>query len=255
MAVDEAILEACIRGLAPPTLRLYAWSPPCLSLGYAQPSSDVDYAHLAAFGWDLVRRPTGGRGILHTDELTYSVIASQSEPRLTGGVLESYRRLSSALLAALRRLGLPAISSAEPAGSAEGDRENPICFEVSSNFEIRINNKKIIGSAQARRQDGVLQHGSLPLYGDLSRITLALKYPGEANRLKAADRLLERATTLDSALGYLADWAYAAQSITWGFQTELNLDLEPGELTPEEGRLAYKLFQTKYTHPSWLSKQ
>ncbi|HEX9617401.1 MAG TPA: hypothetical protein VGA03_08280, partial [Anaerolineales bacterium] len=96
MAVDEAILEAVGRGQADPTLRLYAWSPPCLSLGYAQPSSDVDLPQLHALGWDLVRRPTGGRAILHTDELTYAVIAPLSEPRLAGSVLESYQSLSQA---------------------------------------------------------------------------------------------------------------------------------------------------------------
>src|SRR5512140_660191 len=88
MAVDEAILEFAARGAVLPTLRLYAWDPPCLSLGYAQPSSDVDLETLRRRGWDLVRRPTGGRAILHTNELTYSVSGPQHEPRLAGGVLE-----------------------------------------------------------------------------------------------------------------------------------------------------------------------
>jgi lipoate-protein ligase A len=80
MAVDEAILEAVGRGASLPTLRLYAWEPACLSLGYAQPIGDVDQPRLRARGWDLVRRPTGGRAVLHTDELTYSVIAPPGEP-------------------------------------------------------------------------------------------------------------------------------------------------------------------------------
>src|SRR5690606_14878512 len=96
MAVDEAVLEAVGQGDVLPTLRLYAWNPPCLSLGFAQPVQDVDRAALARLGWELVRRPTGGRAILHTDELTYSVIAPLDEPRVAGSVLESYRRLSQA---------------------------------------------------------------------------------------------------------------------------------------------------------------
>ena len=107
MAMDEAILEAVGRGESQPTLRLYAWEPACLSLGYAQPLADVDMPRLQAHGWELVRRPTGGRAILHTDELTYSVIAPLDEPRLAGGVLESYSRLAAALLEALRQLNLP----------------------------------------------------------------------------------------------------------------------------------------------------
>ena len=106
MAVDEAIFEASTRGDVPPTLRLYAWEPACLSLGYAQPVADVDEARLHANGWELVRRPTGGRAILHTDELTYSVTGPQDEPILAGEIMSSYRRLSSAILAAVEQIGV-----------------------------------------------------------------------------------------------------------------------------------------------------
>jgi len=106
MAVDEAILEGVCSGNSQPTLRLYAWQPACLSLGYAQPFSEVDSEALAAKGWDIVRRPTGGRAILHVDELTYAVIAPDTDPRVAGSVLDSYLRLSEALLEALRLIGL-----------------------------------------------------------------------------------------------------------------------------------------------------
>ena len=89
MAVDEALLEAVGSNQSLPCLRLYAWEPPCLSIGYAQPFADIDRSRLADFGWDWVRRPTGGRAILHADELTYSVIAPLDEPRVSGSVLES----------------------------------------------------------------------------------------------------------------------------------------------------------------------
>ena len=88
MAVDEAILEEVSRGNSLPTLRLYAWEPPCLSIGYAQPISNVDLVRLRAYDWELVRRPTGGRAVLHTDELTYSVIAPSKEPLVAGTLLE-----------------------------------------------------------------------------------------------------------------------------------------------------------------------
>src|SRR6476659_8951378 len=90
MAVDEAILLAVAEGSSPPTLRFFDWTPPCLSLGYSQPAAEVDFGRLARLGYSLVRRPTGGRAILHTDELTYSVIAPMEEPRVRGGVMESY---------------------------------------------------------------------------------------------------------------------------------------------------------------------
>ena len=106
MAVDEALLEAVGRGESLPTLRLYDWAPTCLSLGLAQSYKDVDVPRLKANGWDVVRRATGGRAILHADELTYSVTAPPDEPRVRGSVLESYRRLAGALVAAIRALGL-----------------------------------------------------------------------------------------------------------------------------------------------------
>src|SRR3990172_6727318 len=98
MAADEAILESVGRRVSLPALRLYAWEPACLSLGYAQPLADVDVPGLQTNGWDVVRRLTGGRAVLHTDEITYSVIAPLDEPRVVGTVLEAYSRLAAALV-------------------------------------------------------------------------------------------------------------------------------------------------------------
>ena len=91
MAADMALLQAVGAGLTAPVLRLYAWSPPCLSLGYGQHVSEADRGRLAALGWGIVRRPTGGRAILHTDELTYSVALPADHPLAAGSVVESYR--------------------------------------------------------------------------------------------------------------------------------------------------------------------
>jgi lipoate-protein ligase A len=253
MAVDEALLETAGQGLSFPCLRLYSWEPPCLSIGYAQPSSDVDRQRLSDLGWDWVRRPTGGRAILHTDELTYSIVASLSEPRLSGSVLESYQRLSKALLAALHSLGLPA--EAHPIHPSTTNQANvPVCFEVPSNYEIVIAGRKLIGSAQARRKDGVLQHGTLPLWGDLTRITDVLIYSDHQALIDAAARLLSHATTVESVLGYRIDWDAAAHAFIEGFQSELDLELLEGKLSEQELMRADELMQEKYSRPSWLER-
>lgn len=257
MAADEAILESSGRGETPPTLRLYAWSPPCLSLGYAQPLSDVDLAALEQRGWELVRRPTGGRAILHTDELTYSVAGPLDEPRLAGGVLESYRVLAAALLRALQLLGIPAQADEKPSAAApQGAQpnQNPVCFEVPSNYEITVGGKKLIGSAQARRKEGVLQHGSLPLCGDLTRIVQALIFPDPQAQARAAERLLQRATTVEGVLGQPLDWEQAAQAFAQAFAETLNLQLLPGDLTPQERQRAEALLAEKYANPSWTGR-
>ena len=253
MAVDEAILESATRGEVPPTLRLFAWLPPCLSLGYAQPVADVDRARLAQHSWDLVRRPTGGKAILHTDELTYSVSGPQTEPCLVGSILESYRRLSTALLEALHLLGMPAQSQSEIVQN-ENEPKGPVCFEVPSNYEITVGGKKLIGSAQSRRRGGVLQHGTLPLRGDLTRIISVLSYPDEASRLQAMKKLAARATTAEIVLGYPLDWDTAAQAFKKAFEERLDLQLIPSRLTRAELDRAAELEAEKYNHPSWTER-
>ena len=252
MAVDESILEHATRGDVLPTLRLFAWEPACLSLGHAQPFADVDTTRLGSRGWDVVRRMTGGRAILHTDELTYSVTGPAHEPRLVGSILESYNRLAQALLAAVHDLGLP-VEMKEGKADSSG-QVNPVCFEVPSTYEITVNGKKLIGSAQARRKDGVLQHGSLPLTGDLTRIVQALVFTDEAARERAGQRLLERATTVESVLGHAVDWETAVQAFVRAFEAQLGLSFERGKLSESELVRAEELVNEKYAHPSWTER-
>jgi lipoate-protein ligase A len=252
MAVDEAILEHVERDEVFPTLRLYVWEPPCLSLGRAQPFTDVDTARLKSHGWEVVRRMTGGRAILHTDELTYSVTGRTDGPNLAGTLLESYNHLAGALLAAVKDLGLP-VEMKENKVENNGV-PNPVCFEVPSTYEITVNGKKLIGSAQARRRDGVLQHGALPLTGDLTRICQALVFPDESAREAAMRRLLARATTVESVLGREVVWETAAQAFIRAFEAQLDLKLERGELSESELARAEELVKEKYAHPFWTER-
>jgi lipoyl(octanoyl) transferase len=269
MAVDEAILDAAGREQVPPTLRLYAWSPPCLSIGFSQPAADVDLKALNSLGWDIVRRPTGGRSILHTDELTYSVCGPDSEPRLAGSVLESYRRLSAALLDALHRLKIPAETQPEldklereQYVSKIAGADGAVCFELPSSYEITALGKKLVGSAQSRKREGVLQHGSLPLRGDLTRILQVLVFPeaarngpgSEPPRERAARRLLDRATTAEGCLGQPVAWETAAHAFQAAFSHVLNLELQPADLTAGEIQRAQELVKIKYEHPAWTRK-
>ncbi len=250
MATDEAILRAVAAGLVPPTLRLYAWDPPCLSLGRAQSGDEVDRAACTRDGVDVVRRPTGGRAILHTDELTYSVVAPIDEPRLAGDIVTSYRRLSRALLTALELLNVDVASRHAPNDSHVTDSEprtlNPVCFEVPSHYELTTaDGRKLVGSAQMRTNDVVLQHGTLPLVGDIARICLYLTGAPDPVRVRA------RAATLESALGQSIAWTEAAQAMVEGFGAALNLTLVKGELTGEERGWLAELRAEKYAHEAW----
>ncbi|MCB0189244.1 MAG: hypothetical protein KDE31_33470, partial [Caldilineaceae bacterium] len=130
MAIDQAIAQACAAGESPPTLRLYRWQPPAVSLGRHQPLADIDQEAARAHGYEIVRRSTGGRAILHTDELTYAVAANSEEPRVQGGVMDAYLRLSNALVRGLQILGL----AADKAGGdvRAGKTVSAACFEVPS---------------------------------------------------------------------------------------------------------------------------
>jgi lipoate-protein ligase A len=257
MAIDQAIAEACAAGASLPTLRFYQWQPPAISLGRHQPNADIDHAAAAAKGYEIVRRPTGGRAILHTDEWTYSVAARLDEERLAGGVMDAYLSISNALLAGLQRLGVPAHKA--PATNRAGSDVSAACFEVPSAYEITANGRKLIGSAQSRRAGYVLQHGSLPLYGDITRLidVLALD-PAAAGSLRA--ELLARACTLADALGVGDDspqvqFGAVCAAMRGGFEETLALTCKPGPLTSAELRRSAQLIREQFAADEWTNER
>ncbi len=245
MAIDEAIGTLVASGRSLPTLRFYAWRPYTVSLGRHQPLEEIDLEACARLGYGVVRRITGGRAVLHAEELTYSVSAPRDNPRMTGGVLDAYRFLSMGLIEGLRILGVP-VEQAGPEARA-GEDVSAACFEVPSAYEITVEGRKLIGSAQSRRQGFVLQHGAIPLGGDVAEIVECLALaPDEREELRRA--LRSRATTLKEALGRRVTFGEAALAMARGFARALNLELVPDGLTAEEQKLAVEL-REKYLEP------
>jgi lipoate-protein ligase A len=254
MAMDEALLKSASSRQSLPTLRVYSWDPATLSLGFAQSVLEVDQKTLTKKGWGLVRRPTGGRAILHTDELTYSVTAPLDDPLLSGNLLESYRKISMALLAGLDYLGVNAAGDKEYDHQESQNNQNPVCFETPSNYEITAAGKKLIGSAQARKYGGLLQHGSLPLYGDLTRITQVLKYEDKISRIIASEKLTAHAVTLENVAGKVFTWQTVAEAIINGFSMVFDIRFEFSEPTSSEIQLASELEQSKYGSIDWTNR-
>ena len=248
MAVDAALLHS-----GTPTLRLYGWSPACLSLGYGQRSSEVDFAAVERYGWQVVRRPTGGRAILHADEVTYSLTLPIDDPLAQGGIIDSYRRISAGLIAGLAVLGLT-VDSPQKAESAYGS--GPICFETPAHYEITVRGRKLIGSAQVRRKPALLQHGSLPLRGDMGQICDVLHYVDEAQRAAARVHVRQQAVHLCEALNTDTVsreliMAALADGIAATFQVSLNI----AELTPAEETLAQTLMADVYGSAEWTCRR
>jgi len=211
MAVDEALMLAVAHGEAPPTLRLYGWRPAAVSLGYFQAAAEgLDHGEIARLGFGLVRRPTGGRAILHDDEVTYSVTIPEAEVPHGHSVMASYRVISRGVEAGLQMLGVGAQlvdKRPAPPGGAECERRaegseseassplgatsSPavpaktglptVCFAKASRCDMVVDGRKIVGSAQVRRQGAILQHGSVPMTIDLAAHGAVM--PGVAGKI------------------------------------------------------------------------
>ena len=198
----------------------------------------------------------GGRAILHTDELTYSVAGAESEPRLSGGVMDAYLRLSNALLAGLEMLQVVAVDKA--AGTVRaGPNVSAACFEVPSAYEITAGGRKLLGSAQSRRAGYVLQHGTLPLVGDITRLIDVL-HLAEDESTALRQELSARAGTLAQALGVGDDSPAVQFDAVWpalckGFEQILSLRFKQSTLTAGEMRRAAELIRQQYANPDWIN--
>ena len=167
MARDVAMLEAVARGDAPPTLRLYGWDPPCLSLGRHQGLEAADLGFCRANGIDVVRRPTGGRALLHHLELTYAVVAPLGEGPIPRALQDAYRRICEPLVAACRSLGIAArLTPGEVNLQLPGPASTIPCFEAPAGGEVVVGGRKLIGSAMRAHGGAVLQHGAILLDWD-----------------------------------------------------------------------------------------
>jgi lipoate-protein ligase A len=167
MRRDLALLEACARGEIPGAVRLYGFAPACLSLGRMQPIDDVDLHACARDGVDVVRRPSGGRAVLHDQEVTYAVVCRSTDPIFGGRVLESCSRIHLAVAAGLETLGVHTTPRAMPSNLRRDAREGAAvadCFARPAAHELLDDRgRKLVGSAQARRAGALLQHGSVLL--------------------------------------------------------------------------------------------
>jgi lipoyl(octanoyl) transferase len=161
MEKDIALMEEVTSGECPPILRIYRWAPPALSLGYFQDETEVvNLAACREAGIDLVRRPTGGRAVLHHEELTYSIIVPEVHPFIDrGSVLDAYRSISRGVVTAFNLLGITASISPEREGQVGLTPGS--CFDTPSAYEVQIKDKKVVGSAQLRRDGILLQHGAI----------------------------------------------------------------------------------------------
>jgi lipoate-protein ligase A len=246
MAIDEAILLHHLRGDAPPTLRVFRWSVPSISLGRFQ-SVEREIARdiCERQGVELVRRPTGGRAVYHRDEFTYSIIIGKRYG-VPSGIVAAYAYLAQGLQAALNLLGVQAELSDERVNK----HPSAACFASSTQADLTSGGFKLIGSAQVWKDDALLQQGSLPLDDRAAEFFDMLRFPDAAAREEALVAYREKTTPLHTFAPH-ASWDDVARAFRVGFSSALLHEFVEGELTASEWALAQRLAEEKYRNLEW----
>lgn len=248
MAVDEALVDACAANPAAwvPVLRLYQFAPPCLSLGRFQSVTDADLDRCRARGIDVVRRPTGGRAVLHERCLTYAIIAAAGVPPFAEGIRRSAMAIGGALALAVTRLGATvALAPAPPRGPHSAD-----CFAVPGIGELTALGMKLAGSAQLRRGGAALQHGTIRLRADAGHAAPLLH---ESRHPRApSDAAM---ASLDLLCGRVVSFAEAADAVAGGIASALDINLEPWPLPASIQAHAATLRRDRYTNPQWTMER
>lgn len=255
MAVDEAILQLHAEGKVPPTVRFYTWSPATLSIGYFQKAlKEINLEEVHKHGLGFVRRPTGGRAVLHDKELTYSVIVSEQHPKMPSSVTEAYKIISMGLLHGFQNLGLRAEMVSLASEEEKEKYSSPgssACFDSPSWYELVVEGKKVAGSAQTRQKGVILQHGSILLDMDVELLFSLLNFSSDRLKQRMMESFRQKAVTINEVSPRAISLQEAIDAFGRGFASGLDVELVPGELTEEELALAKELAQTRYGTEEW----
>jgi lipoyl(octanoyl) transferase len=242
MAVDEAVSLSVKKETAPPTLRLYGWAVPSVTIGYFQKITEINVDYCRLNDIPVVRRITGGRAILHADEMTYS-LSVRTKGQFTGGLLDSYRRISAAFHGAFIKAGMSpelTLNSRLRRLSSQHGVRSPLCFKSVSYGELTIQEMKVIGSAQKRWPDGLLQQGAIPFSLDRDKISRVFG-------LKDTERTMAGLREIVPDL----DADQFRNAVRLSFEETFNIQWSLSPLSREELSLAQELEEEKYLSRQW----
>ena len=259
MALDEALLNWHSEKLIPPVIRFYEWNPATLSIGYFQKvNKDIDLEAVRRQGLGFVRRPTGGRAVLHEHELTYSIIVDEEYPNMPKTVTEAYRVLSEGVLLGFRNLGLDAYFSVPITEEEQADLKKPksaVCFDAPSWYELVVEGRKVAGSAQTRQKGVILQHGAILLDLDEDKLLSVFKFDSEDMREKMRLKLPEKAVAMNRLVDKPFTIEQCIPAFKAGFEQALKIELIPYKLTIEQMAYVEQLEKEKYSNDEWNFKK
>ncbi|OFV06890.1 octanoyltransferase [Staphylococcus sp. HMSC12H08] len=258
MAMDEALLNFVSRGEIDPVIRFYTWDPATLSIGYFQRlKKEIDIEKVKEKGYGLVRRQTGGRGVLHDKELTYSVIVPESHPNMPKTVTEAYRVISQGLLEGFKLLGFDAYF-AVPKSKEEREKlkqpRSSVCFDAPSWYELVVEGRKIAGSAQTRQKGVILQHGSILKDIDIDDLFDMFIFKNDRLKDKMKQAFVDKAVAINDISDKTISIEEMEVAFEKGFQKGLNINFKPLELTKEQ-QAEVKEFAEKYKSEEWTYRK
>ncbi|MEL0538892.1 biotin/lipoate A/B protein ligase family protein [Staphylococcus debuckii] len=258
MAMDEALLNFVSRGEIDPVIRFYTWNPATLSIGYFQRlQKEIDIEKVKEKGYGLVRRQTGGRGVLHDKELTYSVIVPESHPEMPKTVTEAYRVISQGLLEGFKELGFETYF-AVPRSKEEREKlkqpRSSVCFDAPSWYELVVEGRKIAGSAQTRQKGVILQHGSILKDIDVDDLFDMFIFKNERLKEKMKNAFTDKAVAINDISDTEVTLEQMEKAFEKGFQKGLNINFKPLELT-EAQKEEIKEIEAKYKSDEWTYRK
>lgn len=255
MAIDEAILNAHLAGQVPPTLRFYGWSPPAVSIGYGQKFPAKAVSRVREKGFDIIRRPTGGRAVLHLDELTYSFVGSAATTAevsphkkvLSNNIIKAYKQICAGLINGFKNLKVPV----ELGEGENAPRQMHDCFTATTSADLHYQGKKIAGSAQLRRQNAVLQHGSILLCQEQDLMPELLF--GDSKKKEPAESNSPTKQARHANLFEITNHAFSSEVLVdafkLGFEEVFGITFESSVLTDEEWLAVDVLKEKEETAP------
>ncbi|RHW41085.1 lipoate--protein ligase family protein [Neobacillus notoginsengisoli] len=259
MALDEALLEWHSEGKIPPAIRFYGWNPATLSIGYFQKAEkEINMEAVKRHGLGFVRRPTGGRGVLHEHELTYSVIVSEEHPNMPVSVTEAYRVISEGILHGFRNLGMDADFAVPKTEEEKNSLKNPrssVCFDAPSWYELVVEGRKVAGSAQTRQKGVILQHGSILLDLDEDKLFSLFHYPNERVKERMRKTFKNKAVAINEISRRRISLEEAKSAFKKGFEEGLGIELIPYCLTKEQISQVEKIARDVYENDEWNFKR
>ena len=258
MAMDEALLNFVSRGEIDPVIRFYTWNPATLSIGYFQRlEKEIDIEKVKEKGYGLVRRQTGGRGVLHDKELTYSVIVPESHPKMPTTVTEAYRVISQGLLEGFKNLGFETYF-AVPRSKEEREKlkqpRSSVCFDAPSWYELVVEGRKIAGSAQTRQKGVILQHGSILQDIDVDELFDLFIFKHDRLKNKMKEAFVDKAVAINDISEKHITLNEMEDAFKEGFKEGLQIEFKPLTLTDEQMNEVKEL-EEKFRSDEWTYRK